>query len=901
MAGADMAHDIFICHSSEDRAIAQALVAGLEKRGITCWVAPRDVMPGADYAQAIVGGISGAKALVLVFSENSNASPHVSREVERGVSRGIDIIPFRVQAVEPSRSLEYFISSAQWLDATSGSAEDHVGELAGVIRSRIYGEADGGPRAAAENTLRDIIARYGPELVDDSRRVQALLRDMAGEHRAEVAALVAAAEEGVGATLLQSAQGLTPEAAQRLARRLQENRALTEDASVWAVAAWLHALGIEGPSEADMTTPIPPGRETEAADGTGPPPPPASPPPPPADPTVPAAGTPPPAGATVPAGKTPPPVGTDPVGGASPPRPPATPPPKPPPTPPPFRPPPGDDDGNRKRLLAFIGGGALVVAAVVGAFALTGGGSDVVLGPSEVFLEPVAEEGPDPFTESVARGTAELVRTLLTFPTTTTRPDGTTTTLPLGAIQAVSGAEVGLYGGTRDLSQCDADQMIDFLAENAEKAAAWAAVQGISVEAVSGYISQLTPVVLTGDTRVTNHGFRGGEATPRQSVLQAGTAVLVDIFGVPRARCACGNPLVEPVAIAAPSFVGDAWENFDPLAVRVIQATVPVDDFVLIDLTSSERFVRPAGSAGSRDAAAPTSTTIPPATTTTTLTTSVALPPGVVLGTGDVQVTLAWDSLADLDLAVEDPLGEFISFSSPVSSSGGELDHDANYPCDTASAPAVENIFWPTGLAPPGAYRVGVGFGSDCDVNITDYELIVRVGGQIVERRTGTITSDEYLEVPFTVGVQGDPTDVTSTGTVFASSVFSADFVEQLSIDGDVTTSWFSAGSGIDGPVSSFTWQAAQDEFITGIEVVSNASHRVAEFRSGFGFTAVTVQVLGSSGTVDFEQRVELPGTPDPTVSVNPNVFGRTVQLLLEGHEDPSCGGFGELVITALR
>ena len=82
-----MAHDIFICHASEDGAIANSLVTGLEKRGISCWVAPRDVMPGADYAQAIVAGISGAKALVLVFSENSNASPHVSREVERGVSR----------------------------------------------------------------------------------------------------------------------------------------------------------------------------------------------------------------------------------------------------------------------------------------------------------------------------------------------------------------------------------------------------------------------------------------------------------------------------------------------------------------------------------------------------------------------------------------------------------------------------------------------------------------------------------------------------------------------------------------------------------------------------------------------------------------------------------------------
>jgi len=885
-----VAHDIFICHASEDRAIANSLVTGLEKSGITCWVAPRDVMPGADYAQAIVAGISGAKALVLVFSEHSNLSPHVSREVERGVSRGIDIIPFRVQEVEPSRSLEYFISSAQWLDATSGTVNEHVTELTRVIRSRIYGEAGDGPRATTQNTLREIIDRYGTEISDDPRRVQALLRDMAGEHRAEVAALVAAAEEGVGAALLQSSQGLTPEAAKRLARRLQENRALTEDAAVWAVAAWVHALGVEGPTEADMTTPVSTGppETVAAAGGVQQPPPPAS-PPPPQEGTVPAAANP------------SPPEGAVPGGGAPPPRPPSTPPPRPPPTPPPFRPPPGGDDGNRKRLLAFIGGGALVVVAALGAVLLTGGNQDAVVGPSEVFLEPVAAEGPDPFTDSVASGTVELVRTLLTYPTTTTPPGQTTTTLPLGAVRAVSGAEVGLYGGTQQLSQCDANQMIDFLQENVEKAAAWAGVQGIGAEAVSGFISELTPVVLTGDTRVTNHGFRSGAATPRQSVLQAGTAVLVDTFGVPRARCACGNPLAAPVAIAAPSFVGDAWENFSPTAVQVIQASVPVDDFVLVDLNSGESFVRPAGSAGAGDESARTATTIPPSTTTTTLTTTVELPPGVVLGTGDVQVTLAWNSLADLDLGVQDPLGEFISFSLPTSSSGGELDHDANFPCDIASAPAVENVFWPSGLAPPGTYLVSVGLGSDCVDSSADYELIVQVNSQIVERRTGTITSGEFVELSFDVAADGDPTNVTAAGTVFASSVFSGAYAEQLSIDGDLTTSWFSAGSSVDGPASSFTWQATQDEFITDIDVFSNASHQTQAFRTGFGFATVTVQVLGSTGNIDFEQRLELPGTPDPNVSVRPNVFGRTVRLLFEGHEDPTCGGFGELIVTALR
>ncbi|MCP3974036.1 MAG: toll/interleukin-1 receptor domain-containing protein [bacterium] len=297
-----MAHDIFICHSSEDRAVANAVVAGLEQAGITCWVAPRDVMPGADYAEAIVAGISGAQVLVLVFSQHSNTSPHVSREVERAVSRGIDIIPFRIENVEPSRSLEYFISSAQWFDATSGTTEEHVGELARLIRLRFEGEAGEGPRQVTKEVLRDLLDRYGPELTEDPRRLQALLRDVAGEHRAEVAALLAGAEEGVGPALLQSSQGLTPELVERLVRRLQQNRALAEDASRWAVNAWVYALGMEKPAREEMPDPSASGLpETVAATTPDPPaqpsePPPASPPqpppPPPATVAAPVAGAP---------------------------------------------------------------------------------------------------------------------------------------------------------------------------------------------------------------------------------------------------------------------------------------------------------------------------------------------------------------------------------------------------------------------------------------------------------------------------------------------------------------------------------------------------------------------------------------------------------------------------------
>ena len=85
--------------------------------------------------------------------------------------------------------------------------------------------------------------------------------------------------------------------------------------------------------------------------------------------------------------------------------------------------------------------------------------------------------------------------------------------------------------------------MIAFLQRNTDKLKAWAAAQGISPNDVPGYIARLTDVILQFDTRVTNHGYRDGVAYPIDEVLQRGTAVLIDEFGIPRARCYCGNPL----------------------------------------------------------------------------------------------------------------------------------------------------------------------------------------------------------------------------------------------------------------------------------------------------------------------------------------------------------------------
>ena len=98
-----------------------------------------------------------------------------------------------------------------------------------------------------------------------------------------------------------------------------------------------------------------------------------------------------------------------------------------------------------------------------------------------------------------------------------------------------------------------------------------------------------------------------------------------------------------------------------------------------------------------------------------------------VLGTGDVQVTLRWDTTDDLDLWVTDPSGETIFYSHPASASGGKLDVDANARCNNPIDNPVENVFWPAGKAPGGHYKVEVAFYARCENQHSTVPFTVRV------------------------------------------------------------------------------------------------------------------------------------------------------------------------------
>ncbi len=129
-----MAHDVFISYSSKDKSIADAVCSILEKEQIRCWIAPRDIMPGVPFAEAIIDNIKASKVFLLIFSSNSNQSHQVSKEVERAVHHGISIIPLRIEDVPMSKQLEFYVSNVHWLDAITPPLENHINKLSKVVK-----------------------------------------------------------------------------------------------------------------------------------------------------------------------------------------------------------------------------------------------------------------------------------------------------------------------------------------------------------------------------------------------------------------------------------------------------------------------------------------------------------------------------------------------------------------------------------------------------------------------------------------------------------------------------------------------------------------------------------------------------------------------------------------------
>jgi tetratricopeptide (TPR) repeat protein len=142
-------HDVFISYSSIDKTVAFAACATFEAAGIRCWIAPRDVAAGSEWAEQIIDAIESARIMVLIFSSNSNESRQVRREIELAVSRGLTIMPIRMEQIEPTRSMAYYMAGVHWIDALSPPLEQHFKRMVDWIKPHLGDATRPPPEASA--------------------------------------------------------------------------------------------------------------------------------------------------------------------------------------------------------------------------------------------------------------------------------------------------------------------------------------------------------------------------------------------------------------------------------------------------------------------------------------------------------------------------------------------------------------------------------------------------------------------------------------------------------------------------------------------------------------------------------------------------------------------------------
>lgn len=149
-------YDLFISYASDNKGIADYIVEKIEKRGYKCFIAPRDIRTGAEYASEIISAISNSTAVLLVFSSISDKSHYVLREINSAVSRNKPIIPLRIEDFLPSEAMEFYLGPTHWLDAFPEILDIHLDKVVNIFI---------GMNNTVQETKGEEILIKGPELL----------------------------------------------------------------------------------------------------------------------------------------------------------------------------------------------------------------------------------------------------------------------------------------------------------------------------------------------------------------------------------------------------------------------------------------------------------------------------------------------------------------------------------------------------------------------------------------------------------------------------------------------------------------------------------------------------------------------------------------------------------------
>jgi len=132
--------DVFISHSHKDKAIADTICHHFEQAKIKCWIAPRDISPGATWSHSIADAIPECKIMLLIFSSSSNMSDQVLREVELSVSEKLIIVPVKIEDIMPTGGMKYYLSTVHWIDAVNKKTEKYIISLTETVKGLLSNE-----------------------------------------------------------------------------------------------------------------------------------------------------------------------------------------------------------------------------------------------------------------------------------------------------------------------------------------------------------------------------------------------------------------------------------------------------------------------------------------------------------------------------------------------------------------------------------------------------------------------------------------------------------------------------------------------------------------------------------------------------------------------------------------
>ncbi len=153
-----MDRPIFISYSSSDKVVADQICVALERAGYGCWIAPRNIEPGADYPAAVLDGLRGARAVVVIVSTTAVASPHILTEIGHAFGEKKPIIPLRLSPGVLPPNFDYFLSMSQWLDAHEGCTSENLARLTEAVSEALAGRAVAAPEQRSGLDKRILVA-----------------------------------------------------------------------------------------------------------------------------------------------------------------------------------------------------------------------------------------------------------------------------------------------------------------------------------------------------------------------------------------------------------------------------------------------------------------------------------------------------------------------------------------------------------------------------------------------------------------------------------------------------------------------------------------------------------------------------------------------------------------------